>query len=63
MLAQGVQSEQDRTKIEKLSIILSRVSSSFVYLAGACDSFDSIAELYDQLSNAGVHETILEILE
>ena len=63
MLSQGVQNDQDRMKIEKLSSIMSRISSSFVYLAGACDSFDAIADLHDQLSNAGVHETILDILE
>jgi hypothetical protein len=54
-----MQSDSDR--VEKLSIVLSRISVSFMNFVEAWN-FEKIGDYYDQLSVAGVHETVLDIL-
>lgn len=59
MLQNSMQSDSDR--VEKLSIVLSRISVSFMNFVEGWN-FDKIGDYYDQLSVAGVHETVLDIL-
>lgn len=56
MLSQTIFNETDRLKVEKVSTIFYRLTNSFARF----DGFEKVGALFDQLSNAGVHETILE---
>ena len=62
MLSLGVGSEQDRIKIEKLATVLSRITDSFTAIVNPVDNFEQVGILFDQLSNANVHESIVENL-
>ena len=50
-LKNGVHSESDKERMDKLSSILQRVSLSMMSFEDLIDDFETIGDLYDQLSN------------
>ena len=53
--------QSDSERVEKLTTVLSRVSVSFMNFVEGWN-FEKIGGYYDQLSVAGVHETVIDIL-
>jgi len=47
MMSRGILMDSDKSKIEKLSVILVRTFASFVNIA---DNFDALGALYDLLT-------------
>ncbi len=62
MLGCGVQSEADRSKVERLSTIVARMSDSFTVMHSPVEQFEKVGDLFDKLTNASLHEAIVENL-
>ena len=62
MLSQPVYSDQDRSKAEKISLVVARIVESFTNMVNPVDSFERVGILFDKLSNAGIQESLVEIL-